>query len=79
MLHHFHHRAPDGIWHTVYRIQGTNNLQSMLEALTPGPAKAEADRLNREQLIAARAAAAAAQHPADRRLVSGFYTNQDAA
>lgn len=76
-LRHFHIKDANGIWHTCYRIPGTDNAQSLLESLAPGPAKREAERLNREQAAAARSAAFENIPPHQRPVRGGIYTNED--
>lgn len=78
-LHHFPHQAIDGSWHAVYRRPGCNTLVSIGDGLCERSAQRMADEANREQARKARAAAEAARPPAERRLVAGFYTDQDAA
>ena len=79
MLHHFPHQAINGIWHAVYRAPGTEALHSIGDALTERGASVMALDANRDQAAMARASAAAAVHPADRRIPRGFYTDGDAA
>lgn len=79
MLHHHPHQADGGIWHAVYQIPGTTALSSIGDALTERGAKIMCDDANRDQVAKAKAAAAAAIHPADRKIPAGFYTDRDAS
>lgn len=78
MLHHFPYQADDGRWHAVYRAPGGINLYSIGDALTERGARAMAQQANRDQERKAQAAAAAAVHPADRRIPKGLYTDREA-
>lgn len=75
---YFPHQAPDGAWHTVYRVPGTEDLQSVMDALTKRAAQSEADRLNRQLDREARANAAHAVPHNERMPAKGFYTDEDA-
>ena len=78
MLHHHTHQASDSRWHAVYTAPGGINLYSIGDALTERGAKIMCDDANRDQVAKAKAAAAAAIHPADRKIPAGFYTDRDA-
>lgn len=78
-LHHFHHQAIDGRWHAVYRSPACGTLNSIGDSCCERSARRMADDASREQARKAAQAAQAATPPADRRLVAGFYTDEDAA
>ncbi len=77
-LHHFPHLAADGRWHAVYQVPGTATLSSVCDCVTQAAAKRVCAAENADQARKAAAAAAAAIHPADRKIPAGFYTDNDA-
>ena len=79
MLHHFAYQAIDGRWHAVYRLAGCNTLHSVSDACCPKSVERECRALNDEQARMAASAAAAAVHPADRKIPAGFYSDAEAA
>ena len=78
MLHHFPRRSADGRWHAVYQVPGTETLSSVCDCVTQAAAKRVCAAENAHQVLKAAAAAAAAIHPADRKIPAGFYTDRDA-
>lgn len=76
-LHHFPHQAA-GRWHAVYQVPGTETLSSVCDCVTERAAKSVCAEENKRQERMAREAAAAAIHPADRKIPAGFYTDDDA-
>jgi len=79
MLHHFPHQAANGNWHAVYQCPGTTALHSIGDALCITGAQRMCDDANREQRAMHAQAMAAAMPPEERRIVKGFYTDEDAA
>lgn len=71
-MKHFVLQDSHGQWHTCYRVPGTDIPSSVMVALTQTCAEREARRLN--ELPAWVPALPAAERP----LVPGFYTDEDA-
>lgn len=79
-LKHFTiHNQADMRWHACYHVAGGQCASSIGSAITKDGADKIANEANRAQAAQDRAAELAALHPADRPLVSGFYTDLDAA
>lgn len=79
-LAHFTHYEPsDCRWHAVYRIAGDVSISSIGTASTKSGADKMAHEANAIQHKQDIAAIAAAVHPADRRIPSGFYSDSEAA
>ena len=78
-LHHFPYQAIDGRWHAVHRVPGCNTLHSHTDAACRVSVERECRKLNADQARKEAAAIAAAVHPSERSIPSGFYTDEDAA
>ena len=78
MKHGVHRDKTTGDWHVVYRVPGFQSvLSSVFVCPTEAAAKSEARRLNvlhdREEAVSMRQTEA----QLDRRLVRGWYTDED--
>ena len=72
------YQAANGRWHAAYQVPGTQTLSSVCDCFSEDGAKRVCATENKDQERKAASAAAAAIHPADRKIPAGFYTDRDA-